>query len=63
MFMIVKGEIKPLMVEELLKSNGKIKLIDLDGRCLMKGVNKEVILWKIFGLNGNGGKKKKRGRR
>jgi len=52
MFMIVKGEIKPLTVEELMKSNGKIKLIDLDGRCLMKGVNKEVILWKIFGLNG-----------
>lgn len=52
MFMIVKGEIKPLTVEELLKSNGKIKLIDLDGRCLMKGVSKDIVLWKIFGLNG-----------
>ena len=63
MFIVVNGEIRELTLDELRNVKGRIKLVDLDGRCLMKGVDRSIVVWKIFGLNGgdlNGEKEKRR---
>lgn len=50
LFVIVNGEARPVTPEELEKiAKKKLKLIDCTGKILMRKIEKDVLMLKLFG--------------
>lgn len=64
LFIMSRRKIRPASLQEIEKvPERRIKLVDRNGKILMRSVRKDVLMLKLFGENGGGRKRRRKKRK